>query len=366
MLLLRLGIVEERTGKCLSEKYFRKRTNFLRADRIVHLRCMLFWVLIPTFLSARPALAEYVTLEQTLVEAYQNNPSLEAERAKLRVTDEQVAIALSHWRPTPAGSIVRIIPRSLEPKQTDRTVVEIAAANGGRYNIKLHLKHDPHATRNFAETHVRRLEAIRRATGAVTRELDGTWVIPPDHLDRAVEYERAQARNVPVMVSKLSNLPLEQQITKDGETWLDKELVSGCSEPTRDSGFGCDVKEALKRRQQWLIEQGLAKEEQGQIVYRADMLSTLQKRELTRIAGQLSDQLGLHYVEARSGDTVEGVLYKSVELASSKFAVIQKSREFTLVPWRDVLDRHIGKEISGIMRNEGISWTIGRQKGIEV
>jgi len=268
--------------------------------------------------------------------------------------------------PTPEGSIVRVIPRSLEPRQTDRTIVEIAAANGGRYSIKLHLRHDPHATRNFAETHVRRLEAIRRVTGAVTHELDGTWIIPPDHLDRVAEYEQAQARNAPVVVAKLSNLPLEQQITKDGETWLDKELVSGHPEPTRDSGFGRDVKDALRRRQQWLIEQGLAQQEQDQIVYRSDMLSTLQKRELTRIAGQLSDQLGLDYVEIRSGDTVEGILCKSVELASSKFAVIQKSREFTLVPWRDVLDRHIGKQVSGIMRNDGISWTIGRQRGLEI
>ena len=47
-----------------------------------------------------PAQAEYVTLEQAWVGAYQNNPSLEAERAKLRATDEQVSVALSHWRPS--------------------------------------------------------------------------------------------------------------------------------------------------------------------------------------------------------------------------------------------------------------------------
>jgi TolC family type I secretion outer membrane protein len=49
---------------------------------------------------AYPALAETVSLEQALTQAYQNNPSLEAERAKLRATDEQVNLALAHWRPT--------------------------------------------------------------------------------------------------------------------------------------------------------------------------------------------------------------------------------------------------------------------------
>ncbi|MCP3447323.1 TolC family outer membrane protein [Bradyrhizobium sp. CCGUVB14] len=48
--------------------------------------------------TARPAFAE--TLEQALVQAYQNNPSLEAARAKLRATDEEVSQALSHYRPT--------------------------------------------------------------------------------------------------------------------------------------------------------------------------------------------------------------------------------------------------------------------------
>lgn len=44
--------------------------------------------------------AEIKTLQQALTEAYRNNPSLEAERAKLRAIDEQVAQALSHWRPS--------------------------------------------------------------------------------------------------------------------------------------------------------------------------------------------------------------------------------------------------------------------------
>lgn len=44
------------------------------------------------------ALAE--TLEEALVSAYQNNPTLLAERASLRATDEGVANAVSGWRPT--------------------------------------------------------------------------------------------------------------------------------------------------------------------------------------------------------------------------------------------------------------------------
>ena len=51
-------------------------------------------------LQAIQAHADTLTLDQAWVSAYQSNPSLQAERAKLRVADEQVSLALSHWRPS--------------------------------------------------------------------------------------------------------------------------------------------------------------------------------------------------------------------------------------------------------------------------
>jgi hypothetical protein len=43
--------------------------------------------------------------------------------------------------------------------------------------------------------------------------------------------------------------------------------------------------------------------------------------------------------------------------------MIEKSKEFTLVPWRPVLEQRIGREVSGIVRGGGISWTFGRERG---
>jgi uncharacterized protein DUF3363 len=107
--------------------------------------------------------------------------------------------------PLAAGSI-SIEPRSTEPKASDRTVAEIAAAHGGRYSLDIHLNHDATATAAFAETHLRRLEAMRRAGVGVEREPDRTWIIAPDHLERAAAYERQQARINPVIVQTLSTL----------------------------------------------------------------------------------------------------------------------------------------------------------------
>ena len=119
---------------------------------------------------------------------------------------------------------------------------------------------------------------------------------------------------------------------------------------------------AQDRRRQWLITEGLAEGEGHQTIYRPDMLTVLQRRELMRVAGQLSDEPGLAFTEARSGDHIEGRLGRMVEMTSGRYALVERSRDFTLVPWRTVLERHIGKPVAGIMRGEAISWTFGRQR----
>ena len=265
------------------------------------------------------------------------------------------------------GAVVRIDPRPTEARAVDRTVTEIAAANGGRYSIDIHLRHDPTARETFAQTHVRRLEAMRKAmarsSGGIEREPDGTWIITPDHLDKAAVYETQRARAAPVIVDTLSTLPLDRQVGSDGATWLDRELMAERPEALRDAGFGRETRAALAQRRQWLIAEGLAQEEQGRIVYRANLLGVLRRREMNRIAGQLSDELGLSYAEAKPGERIEGIYRRRVELASGRYALIEKSREFTLVPWRPVLDYHLEKQVSGVMRGDSINWTIGRQRG---
>lgn len=121
------------------------------------------------------------------------------------------------------------------------------------------------------------------------------------------------------------------------------------------------------QRRQWLIGQGLAEERGGEIIYRSNLVAQLQRRELLRVAGQLSDELGLQFAEAGPNERIEGILKRSIDLTSGRFALIEKSREFTLVPWRPVLERQIGKNVSGMMRGSSISWSFGRgRKGPEI
>lgn len=92
-----------------------------------------------------------------------------------------------------------------------------------------------------------------------------------------------------------------------------------------------------------MIEEGLARAEGSEFTYRANLLSMLCRREVLRVGAQLANELGLGYVETHTGERVAGVYRRPVELASGRYALIEKSREFTLVPWRAVLDRHLGE-----------------------
>jgi hypothetical protein len=197
----------------------------------------------------------------------------------------------------------------------------------------------------------------------VERSPDGTWLIAADHLERAIQFERQRAGTEPVIVRVLSSAPLHRIIEAGAVTWLDHELIAGAPTPLRDAGFGQEAKDALRRRQQWLVEQELATESTAGVVFTANMLSRLRRRELAAVGSQLGSELGLPYIELESQGRVEGVYLRPVDLVSGRFAVIQRpGRDFTLVPWRPVLERSLGQQVSGTVRGDRISWSLNRDR----
>jgi len=264
--------------------------------------------------------------------------------------------------PTPEGSIVRLTARSVEIREVDQTIARIAEANDGRYSVDAHLRHDPSATRAFAEAHVRRLEAMRRSGAGVERDVDGIWAVPADHLDRAAAYEARGLRDRPVAVEMLSSTPLARLERANAATWLDRELAAPSPLPARDAGFGREMRVALDTRRQWLVDHDLAVVEGQQITLRPDALLLLKQRDVLAAGARLADELGKRFVEAQTGRPVEGRLTRRIDLMSGRFALVEQSREFTLVPWRPVLERRIGDPVSGLMRSDGISWRFGRAR----
>ncbi len=133
----------------------------------------------------------------------------------------------------------------------------------------------------------------------------------------------------------LSYLPLERLIDANGATWLDRQIVSARQEVTKPEHFGAEVESALTRRRQWLISQNLGRNsEEGVFRPVPSLLGKLRDQEIRQTGVLLSKTLGLAFRELAEGEQVTGYYRQEIYLASGRFAIIQQSREFSLLPWQ--------------------------------
>lgn len=262
----------------------------------------------------------------------------------------------------PIGGLVET--RSLsEPRSVDRSIVALAA--DGLYRTDHHLAlarsqssdgHDPEA---LVERHLRRLEALRRA-GIVERLAEGVWRVPADLPEQGRQHDARRLGDVAVELR--TPLPLEQQVRAVGATWLDQQLIGGNRE-LADQGFGKEVRDALRQRADFLVEQGLAERRGQRVVLALNLLVTLRGRELTAAAQELSAQTGLQYRPAVEGQRVSGIYRRSVQLASGRYALLDDGIGFSLVPWKPVIEQRLGQSVSAVIQGNSVSWHLGRQRG---
>jgi type IV secretory pathway VirD2 relaxase len=267
------------------------------------------------------------------------------------------------------GAILTV-GREPSARSVDKTIAALAARNHGFYEPRQHVDIAKLTQRipagdveGHVEAHVRRLEALRR-TGIVERLDADHWEIPRDFLEQAATFDKQHGRKLVVEVH--SAVDLDRQITADAATWLDRHLVGRHPVETAPMGFGHQVENALQRRRETLIERKLAyRAQDGAVRYQPDLLATLQRRELDRAGKQLEAKSvsGLAYVPARDGAAIRGVYRGAISLTSGRFAVIANEQQFTLVPWRAILERFRGREIAGLVRGMGVSWQLGLQRG---
>ncbi len=167
----------------------------------------------------------------------------------------------------------------------------------------------------------------------------------------------------------LSYLNLEKLIDAEGATWLDKELLGKSQEKLAQAGFGSNVAAAIARRRQCLVTLGLGTINSDNMFQpQPRMLEQLRQRDLRQASQILSNELGLTHTQLVEGEKISGTFNRSVDLASGKYAVIQKSKEFTLVPWRPELEQFRGKPLSGTAGSQGINWdwNAKRQMGVGI
>ncbi|HLG89137.1 MAG TPA: DUF3363 domain-containing protein [Alphaproteobacteria bacterium] len=265
------------------------------------------------------------------------------------------------------GSVVMLGPPQARP--SDRTIAELASQRAGIYGPDDHLRALVRGSGGNAdavvEAHVRRLEALRRAS-IVQRLEDGRWEVPPDYLDRARAYDLKRGAASEIEIQMLSTLPVERQISAAGATWLDRELVSRDKTDFANSGFGLEVRDALTRRGDYLIEAGLARRQSQQLIFVRNLLDTLTRRELETVGSGIATETGLEHLAVEAGDRIRGVYRRRVDLVSGRFALVDDGRQFVLVPWRPIVERNLGREVTGIVGTGGVSWDLSRQRGLSI
>jgi hypothetical protein len=150
---------------------------------------------------------------------------------------------------------------------------------------------DPDA---FVRSHVRRLEALRRA-GHVERIDADHWRVPAGLPERGHAYDLARdGANIRVRI--LSPTGLDQQIGHEGATWLDRELVSRQRIALADEGFGQEVKAALEKRKQVLADRGHASDQgAGHVHAPKDMIQRLEAADTERAGKALAAERGLEW-----------------------------------------------------------------------
>ena len=123
----------------------------------------------------------------------------------------------------------------------------------------------------------------------------------------------------------------------------------------------------MDRRSEHPIEHGdAARQPDGRIAYRRNLIATLQEREVARAGEELAAKKSLPFRVAADRETVTGTFTGTTQLSSGKFAIIEKSHEFTLVLWRLVIDCQLGREVSGIVYGGSVSWHLGQQRRLGI
>ncbi len=195
-------------------------------------------------------------------------------------------------------------------------------------------------------------------------DLDAAGDGAPGSIVELRKFDDAQGRRR-VALAVRSDLAIEDQVTASGATWLDRQAVARDPAALGQSGFGAEVRDAMQRRAEQLVEQGLAERRTQGIVFSQNLIGTLRRREVESLGERLAAETGQPFNAAASGEHVAGTYRQRFALASGRFAMIDDGMGFQLVPWTPSLEKQLGRHVSGVARGDGgIDWGFGRNRGL--
>jgi hypothetical protein len=168
-----------------------------------------------------------------------------------------------------------------------------------------------------------------------------------------------------VMLAVRSDLDIDRQIKAPGATWLDRQNIAREPIALSEGGFGAEVRHAMDRRADHLVEQGFAERHGQRVTFSRNLIEKLRGRELEALGEKLAAETGQPFNRAGSGEYVAGYYRQRFTLASGRFAMIDDGLGFQLVPWTPSLEKQLGRHVCGVARDDGgIDWSFGRKRGL--
>lgn len=256
-------------------------------------------------------------------------------------------------------------------KKADPIIAAEAAKNGGIYDPKEHLKSlgdgrvkladgRSVASPDFVSALERRLQRLRRYRMAEMVP-GGGWKIDSGMIEKLHKRD-ADGAMERLKIERVSSIPLREQTTYRGRTWIDRFTAMSETSAISRYGFGAEVRESLRRRIIFLDEHGINPSDPA----RGKRLDALQRNDL---AERLKKSSGLQMKTLSEGERITGILSVAEgPLANGKMyakVLDPARREFSLVPWQKEFDKLAGKQVelayaSGRLQVRGIERTIGR------
>jgi hypothetical protein len=197
----------------------------------------------------------------------------------------------------------------------------------------------------------------------VFSDLDMTGDAKPGAIVETRTYDDEGGRKRLSLATR-SDLTIEAQVSAPGATWIDRELLA--KESALGGGrFGAQVREAMARRIDHLVERDLARRQGQRVVFARDLINTLRRGEIEAAAARLTTDTGLAYRPSAEGEHVTGIYRQRVTIASGRFAMIDDGLGFQLVPWRPALEQRLGQYVSGTLTpGGGMDWDFQRKRGL--
>ena len=195
-------------------------------------------------------------------------------------------------------------------------------------------------------------------------DLDAAGDSAPGSIVELRKFDDAQGRRR-VALAVRSDLDIERQVSAAGATWLDRQAIARDPVALGGGGFGAEVRQAMDRRADHLVGQGLAERQSRGISFAPGLIDQLRQREVEALGAKLAAETGRPFTKAGTGEYVAGTYRQRFALASGRFAMIDDGLGFQLVPWSPSLERQLGQHVSGVSRGGGgVDWSFGRNRGL--